>query len=523
MTEKERKDAIERFHEVSQWINNATAHSLSLESEDDKEKRRKRARKDFSFFVEHYMSHYAKSKPAWFHLKAAEIILKHKILRFIAAWFRGSAKSVMFNIFIPLWLKIQDEREYYTFVLVGKSNDAADILISDLQAEFENNQKYIYDYGVQRSTGDWQEGKFTTQDGTSFFALGRGQSPRGLRKKSFRPDLIVIDDIDDDELVENESRVNKVVAWLNKALILSMDKGRGRVLVANNIIHEKSVTSKLAERYKARKKRDHKKKADTKYHYEVMIVNIRDDQGNSNWPENITNEEIEELEDELGYAFAQTELYNNPITEGTVFKKEWIQYKMLPPINRYDHLVAYFDPGYKDTATSDSMALVLLGLHKGEYHVLKCYCSKTTRMEAVLWHYDLQEYLDARGASALFYMEEVFMLDILYEDFDAASQEKGYHISVTGDTRAKPNKDLRIKSLQGVFQRGKWYFNAKEEKNHHMVNLTTQFTSFEPPKKTLKDGPDACEGGAFILRQSKNTTPDQNTAGPPRSNIIQQF
>ena len=32
-----------------------------------------------------------------------------------------------------------------------------------------------------------------------FLACGRGQSPRGLRKREARPDYIVIDDLDDDE------------------------------------------------------------------------------------------------------------------------------------------------------------------------------------------------------------------------------------------------------------------------------------------------------------------------------------
>lgn len=532
MTEKEKKDAILRFNEISDWIRNATEHSAALETESDKDKRRAKARKDFSFFVEHYMPHYAKSKSAWFHLKAAKTILKHKQLRYIAAWYRGSAKSVIFNIFIPLWLKIQEEKEYHTFVLVGKSFDAASILMSDLQAELESNQRYLYDFGEQKNTGSWEEGKFTTQDGTSYFALGRGQSPRGLRKKSQRPDLIVIDDIDDDELVENESRVNRVVKWINRALILAMNKGRGRVLVANNIIHEKSTVAKLIDKYKKILTIKRKQKTATitkdeekelKYHYEISIVNIRNDQGESNWPQDMTEDEIDELIEEMGYADSQSELFNNPVTEGKVFKKEWIQYKNLPALNRYQHIVAYFDPGYKNTATSDSMALILLGLYQREYHIIKCYCGKVTRNGAVLWHYDLQEYLDYRGAACDFYMEEVFMLDILYEDFDDVSKEKGFHISLNGDTRSKPNKEQRIKSLTGMFERGKVFFNAKEENNLHMMNLVTQFTAFEPPKKTLVDGPDAFEGGAFILRNKINTAPDQLSYGNPRSRIIQKF
>lgn len=88
-------------------------------------------------------------------------------------------------------------------VLVGKSEDNANTLLADVQAELQYNQRYINDFGEQYNSGSWEEGEFVTKDGTAFFARGRGQSPRGLRYRSHRPDYIVIDDLDDDELCEN--------------------------------------------------------------------------------------------------------------------------------------------------------------------------------------------------------------------------------------------------------------------------------------------------------------------------------
>ncbi|MBK9458299.1 MAG: hypothetical protein IPN94_02395 [Sphingobacteriales bacterium] len=51
-----------------------------------------------------------------------------------------------------------------------------------------------------RSINHWTSGDILTTTGVNFVALGRGQSPRGLRNDAIRPDLIIVDDIDDDEL-----------------------------------------------------------------------------------------------------------------------------------------------------------------------------------------------------------------------------------------------------------------------------------------------------------------------------------
>ena len=121
-------------------------------------------------------------------------------------------------------------------VLVGKSQDNANTLLADIQAELEYNQRYINDFGKQKNAGNWTDGQFVTQDDCAFFARGRGQSPRGLRYKENRPDYIVIDDLDDDELVENEARVSKMVDWVKEALFGALDGGRGRFVMVGNLI-----------------------------------------------------------------------------------------------------------------------------------------------------------------------------------------------------------------------------------------------------------------------------------------------
>ena len=54
-------------------------------------------------------------------------------------------------------------------VLVGKSEDNADALLGDLQAELQYNNYIIQDFGEQYNAGTWQEGEPVTKDRCAFF------------------------------------------------------------------------------------------------------------------------------------------------------------------------------------------------------------------------------------------------------------------------------------------------------------------------------------------------------------------
>ncbi len=84
--------------------------------------------------------------------------------------------------------------------------------------ELCENDRYINDFGLQKKEGDWADSEFRTTDNCTFIALGRGKSPRGIINKGHRPDYIVIDVIDDDEMCRNENRINDTMNWIQKAL-----------------------------------------------------------------------------------------------------------------------------------------------------------------------------------------------------------------------------------------------------------------------------------------------------------------
>lgn len=249
----ELKKAIERWKAHVEIVHASTAININ-ETAAQRIERIRRLRSDYAAFVDYYFPHWTvnsetgKSTPcAQFHIDAANKILKNRNLKAGFMWHRGAAKSTNMDVFVPMWLMIQERREINVMVLVGKSEDNAKTLLGDIQAELQYNQRYIADFGEQYNSGSWEEGEFVTRSEVAFFARGRGQSPRGLRYRSHRPDYVVIDDLDDDELVESPARVSKLFDWVRSALFGTLDGGRGRFFMVGNLIAKNSVLAKWCE------------------------------------------------------------------------------------------------------------------------------------------------------------------------------------------------------------------------------------------------------------------------------------
>ena len=255
----DKKVALELWKEHCKRIQSLTELSSSEESISDRNRRIQRLQKDYAAFCEYYFPHFLTLRDkttgeairvvhnAPFHNAAATKVKNTPNLKAVFKWPRGHAKSTHFDIFMPLWLMFQPKRLINFMVVVGKSEDSAQRLLSDIQAELEYNQRIIADFGEQKNLGHWQDGEFTSQSGVKFLACGRGQSPRGLREREDRPDYIVIDDLDDDELCRNEKRVNEVTDWVKEALFGALDVGRGRFIMVGNLISKTSVLANIAK------------------------------------------------------------------------------------------------------------------------------------------------------------------------------------------------------------------------------------------------------------------------------------
>ena len=455
------------------------ATPLMRETIAEKENRIKLLLSDAEKFYKYYFPSYIDSEAAGFQKRASKRLIKNRVWFEVRAWARDHAKSARAMMEV-IYLKCIGESK--NILYVSHTKDNADELLMPVMIQLESNQRLINDFGLQRGYVKWEMGKFITADGCSFRAIGAGQSPRGTRNEAARPDTIIVDDIDEDELCRNEARVKDRFDWMMGALFASFDiKGNKRFLVIGNIIAKKSIVTMAA------KVADYFDK-----------INIFDKKGKPSWKERYSFEECMYMINKLGYRLAQREYFNNPILEGSIFKD--IQDKKILPLHKYNYLVCYTDPSWKSGKKNDSKSTVLIGSTDTEYHVIKSFCEITSIKKMVGWNYDIHEYVNDKK-SVFFYMEASFMQDLLLDEFTKEGEDRGWQLPITGDTRKKPDKFQRVEALEPYFSRGQWFFNFSEKDNPHMQRLKEQFQLFQRGSRAPDDGPDACEGCVWMLNK----------------------
>lgn len=495
-TRSEIQKSYAEWQEHCKRVQSLTSVSVLAETPSQRDRRIARLQKDYAAFCEYYFPHFLTLRDkttgevirtvhnAPFHNAAALKVRNTPNLKAVFKWPRGHAKSTHFDIFLPLWLMFQPQRLINVMVIVGKSEDSARGLLSDIQAELEYNQRIVADFGEQKSLGNWQEGEFVTQSGVAFFARGRGQSPRGLRYKEARPDYIVIDDLDDDELCRNERRVQELTDWVKEALFGALDVGRGRFIMVGNLISKTSVLANIAA---------------TKGVY-VSEVKAVDKDGEPVWKEKWTKEEAQAAAEFMGYRSWQKEMMHNPIQDGTIFRHDWIRYKPALPLRKYDQLVCYTDPSFKSTTSNDYKASRLWGKIGNELHLIDCYVRQDSVSGMVRWLYNLYESIP-EGVIVSFYIEANFLQDIILDEFTTEGKNRGYQLPIMPDYRKKPEKIQRIEAVSPLWERGFVFYNEKLRDSPDMQVGIEQTLALERGSRVHDDAPDADEGAIYILQK----------------------
>lgn len=487
--------AQERWKQHCETVQSATAVNIN-ETQAQRLARIRRLRSDYAAFVDYYFPHWTvnpetgKATPcAPFHVSAANAILKDRNIKAAFQWHRGAAKSTNMDVFVPMWLMAQEHREINVMVLVGKSEDNAKTLLGDIQAELQYNQRYIHDFGEQYNVGSWEEGEFVTRSEVAFFARGRGQSPRGLRYRSHRPDYVVIDDLDDDELVESPDRVNKLFDWLRSALFGTLDGGRGRFIMVGNLIAKNSVLARWCDIKSVH----------------VTRVNIYDNCGNVSWAAKWTPQEVKDIEAVVGYRAFQKEYMNNPIIEGAIFRNEWIRWGKRPAWSKFSEIVLYIDPSFKGSTKNDYKAAKLWGKAGTTLYHLRAFVRQSSVAEMVRWCYDLYEWTREQGIAVRWYMEANFMQDTILDEFRREGELRGYQLPITGDKRKKPDKFQRVEAISPLWERGFVVYDETQRDDPDMLAGIDQTLAFEKGMRGHDDAPDADEGAIWMLQRDTRT------------------
>lgn len=494
--------SLDEWKEHCAQIKAATAVNL-LETPKEQQARIDRAKKDYNFFVKTYFPNYADADCAEFHIKAAErIVLKPRPaddpnLISVLEWPREHAKSVHADIIMPMWMIVHGKLE--GLILMGKNGDDACNLLSDIQAQLQDNELFIHDFGEQYNYGDWQLGDFTTKSGIRFLALGRDQSPRGARKNEKRPNVAVIDDIDDDEIVNNPKRVRKIVERIMGALFFALGIKGSTIIVAGNRIHSNSILANIVGDVKPGAPK-------RKGIYHSKIVAIDPKTKKPAWWQRYTLAQLQSKIDAAGPAMAGREFFHENHVEGTIFLDRYIKWVRVHKLIEYNAIIGYFDPSFENKPTSDFKAVRVWGIKDNTKHCLKSFVRRCELNDALEFMSRVEDSLPA-GIGIIWFVEKQFynrpIQDAVFEHNEKRKKEGKRALAIIQDDRIKENKYTRIVRMQPDYANGNVGFDENEMYDPDMIEGNNQLKGIEPGYNSPDDAPDADEGAWYYLDMLK--------------------
>lgn len=218
------------------------------------QKRRKQAHANFGYFVATYFPHYIRSPHRsrlhdYLFARLPEIVASDKSETDAIAAPRGEAKSTLVSQLFVLWCLITGRKRYP--VIVMDSIDQAYPMLEAIKAELEFNPRLAMDFPEVTGQGRvWQAGTIVTRNDAKVQVAGSGKKLRGLRHGPYRPDLAVLDDIENDEQVRNPDQRDKLQSWVSKTILpLGGAGAKFDVVYIGTILHYDSVLNRtLANR-----------------------------------------------------------------------------------------------------------------------------------------------------------------------------------------------------------------------------------------------------------------------------------
>ncbi|MDO5614439.1 MAG: phage terminase large subunit [Paracoccus sp. (in: a-proteobacteria)] len=206
----------------------------------------------YRYFVETYLPHYLGKDPSLLHQELyrdlPQMIAAPEGQKRLVIAPRGSAKSTHISLAFPLWCIITGRKHYITLIM--DAFEQAAVMVEALKAELEVNPRLSYDFPKVVGQGRlWREGVIITANNVKVEAFGTGKKIRGRRHGPWRPDLAILDDVENDENVESPRQRDKLESWIAKAVLkLGPTDGTMDVLYAGTVLHFDAVILRFAKK-----------------------------------------------------------------------------------------------------------------------------------------------------------------------------------------------------------------------------------------------------------------------------------
>lgn len=151
-------------------------------------------------------------------------------------------------------------RQHDHVMIVSDTYKQACMFLGEIKQELKFNQDLISLFEIKEIETD-REDEIIVRMGSDDYrfrviAIGAGSSARGFLWDGKRPNLIIGDDLENDEMVQNPDRRENFRNWINNTLVPMLPE-RGRMRIVGTILHMDAFLERLMPKsYELRVKQD---------------------------------------------------------------------------------------------------------------------------------------------------------------------------------------------------------------------------------------------------------------------------
>ncbi|MHB9072453.1 MAG: phage terminase large subunit [Desulfobaccales bacterium] len=453
------------------------------DSEEKQKQRLERAAGDPLYFCRTYLPHYFPHAPAPFHYELVRMLEQRDgdvVTPMVVAAPREFAKTTVCTFGYVLHQICFRKRHF--ILIASDTEDLASDLTGYIYLELLYNARLHQDFG-ELVKDNKPVGDFVTLNDIRVKARGRGQRLRGLKHKQYRPDLAVLDDMENDTNVRNAEIVLALLDWVKSAVYPALD-ARGTLMIIGTILRWRSALHQMLT------------SPDEPYcNFQRRVYRAYQDDGTSLWEARHPVARLKLQKQLMGSVAFNREKMNEPAPDGGFFKEEWIHYYHPDSLKDRELVVTgFFDPSLETGATSDYKAFITVGWCRREmvFYVMDAVIQKTTLEQVMRTIYNRHQQYGYQVVG----VEDNLFQRLLLKEFDRLGVERSQLLPLKGVTH-RIAKETRVAGLSPLLERGKIRFI----RGHSDQELLVEQLLFFPSRTLHDDGPDALEGAVTLTQK----------------------
>ena len=396
-----------------------------------------------------------------------EMLTRHN--RFCGEMFRGSAKTTNTSHKMPLYVaslgRLPNFGPVRNAVLISDTFEQADMQLQSCMAYYNNSDMLQSFLTLEKR----KEGMllFVNKAGQEFHisARGAGQSFRGTNYKGQRPQWIIGDDLQSDEILHNKDAARKLIKWWVGTVLQAIDINRYKITVIGTPMVDDDLISSLM-----RSPEYNKIKFPVADKFSLNPEEIK-----SNWADRFTPEKIIQMYNDAKALGAEAEFFRELYLETTndelqIFSRDNFKYHSVKEIAKNKHKYNFFV----------SMDIAASYKQKNDRSVIMTIAVDSAGRRFIvgldIGRFNPTEIIDKLFAQVRrwrpleFRAEKAALQKVLGHFIDERMLRENTHfLSTELSLNSTTQKEVRILGLQPLFKRGMVSFPNDEKADEVML------------------------------------------------------